>query len=318
MVRIAGRTRGWRRGVGVVAGLALASLLSSCASSDSAEAPDRIAVVAGFYALAEAAERVGGDLVVIDDLTPPGVEPHDLELTPDDVEAVVTADVVVLAGAGFQPALEDAAAQAQGVVVDVLDAVSTLPPPAGEQEGGDAHGEELAADPHVWLDPIRFSAAASVIAEALAQVSPGDRAVFQQRAAEFDAELRELDAELEQGLAICERRTIVVNHAAFGYLAEAYGLEQLAISGVSPEAEPDPARMAELAELVVREGVTTVFTEELVSPEVAEALSREAGVVTQVLSPVEGLTHEQREAGEDYGSIMRENLAKLRAALGCE
>jgi len=268
-------------------------------------------VVASFYPLAEAAEVVGGELVTVDNLTPPGVEPHDLELAPDDLEALVTADVVLYIGGGFQPAVEDGVDQSEGAVVDVLDSVGALrPPPEGEDE-------ELATDPHVWLDPKRYSNIVGAVAAAFADAAPESAAEFESNADAFRARLDTLSAEFADGLAACDSRIVVTNHAAFGYLADAYGLDQVAISGVSPEAEPDPAHLAELAELVEREGITTIFTEELTSPEVAEALADEAGVSTAVLNPLEGLTPEEADAGEDYVSVMRENLETLRVALGC-
>jgi zinc transport system substrate-binding protein len=298
--------------------IALAMGAATCASVPPGGGSDALQVVVGAYPLEEAARAVGGNRVQVTNLTPPGVEPHDLELAPDDVEAIVTADVVVLVGGGFQTALEDVVGQASGVVVDVLDDVRTLAPPEDDHADEAEHEEgELAADPHVWLDPIRYAQVVDSIAGAFVEASPEDAAGFRERAGRFVQELEALDDEFATGLRSCESRTIVVNHAAFGYMADAYDLEQHAISGLSPEAEPDPARLAELTDLVRAEGVTTVFTEELASPEVAETLAREAGVAVAVLDPLEGLSVERQDAGEDYGSIMRRNLSVLRSALGC-
>jgi zinc transport system substrate-binding protein len=299
----------------VVAGVATACGGGSSAGSDD----DPIRVVASFYPLAEAATATGGDQVRVTNLTPPGVEPHDLELTPDDVEAIAEADVVVLLGGGFQPAVEEAAAnEATGIVVDALDGLALLPPPPEhEDEGHEAEEhEELAADPHVWLDPTLFAQVVERTGDALIQAG-ADGATVDTAVAEYEAHLRALDAEFTEGLADCDLRVMFVNHAAFGYLAAAYDLTQEAISGVSPEAEPDPARLAELAAEAQRDGVTTVFTESLVSPQVAQTLAAEAGLDTAVLNPLEGLTVEQEAAGADYASVMRENLAVLRDGLGC-
>ena len=231
-------------------------------------------------------------------------EPHDLELAPDDLAEIVDADLVVYVGAGFQPAVEDAVGQAEGRTLDVLSVVPTL------RVGG-------AIDPHVWLDPERFADVVRALAEALAEMDPAHRATYRQNADAYVDELRAIDEAYRAGLASCRSRLLVVSHAAFGYLAEAYGLRQEAITGLSPESEPDPARLAELRDLVRAEGVTTLFTEELVSPAVARALAEEAGVRTAVLSPLENLTPQEVEAGEDYGSIMRRNLRTLEVALGC-
>jgi zinc transport system substrate-binding protein len=289
-----------------VALLALAA--ASCSSSDDGGSePTTLSVVASFYPLAEAADRVGGGLVDVSNLTPAGVEPHDLELTPDQVEAIGTADLVVYLGGGFQPAVEEAVADAEGVVVDALSSVETMPAPPGEAEGG------LSVDPHVWLDPTLYARIAGAIAEALTGADADSASTFDANNDDFSGELDAIDSEYRNALASCERRQIVTNHAAFGYLAAAYDLEQIAISGLEPDAEPTPDRLAELADLVERDDITTIFTEELVPPDVAQTLADEVGVKTAVLYTLEGAP----EGGGDYGSAMRENLDTLRTALGC-
>jgi len=251
----------------------------------------RLEVVAGFYPLAFAASEIGGDGVVVTNLTPLGAEPHDLELSPRDVERVRAADLVLYLGAGFQPALEDAVAKAEGRAVDAL-----------------AGLELTAGDPHVWLDPVRYEEIAARVGEAL------DRP---EAARAFSERLTGLDLEYEAGLADCERREIVTSHAAFGYLAERYGLEQISVTGLAPEAEPAPRELERVARLARERGATTIFFEALVSPELAETVAREIGAETAALDPLEGLTGEEAEGGEDYFSLMLRNLAVLREALGC-
>jgi zinc transport system substrate-binding protein len=310
----------WRnvpaRFIAVGVALLVAGSLAACGSGAAEDEEGDVVVVASFYPLAEAARRVGGPDVTIHNLTPPGVEPHDLELAPDDLELLLTADVVLYIGAGFQPAVEDVIADVEGRAVDALEGIQTLEP--AEEEGDEHEGEaEVTADPHVWLDPILYAEIVDRVADVFAAVSPQRADVVRENAETFVAELRSLDEEYRGGLENCDGSPLVVNHAAFGYIAAAYGLEEHPISGISPEAEVDPARLAELRELVEREGVTTIFTEELASPEVAETLAAEAGVRTAVLNPLEGLTEEQVDAGEDYLSVMRQNLAALEDGLGC-
>lgn len=247
-------------------------------------------VVAAFYPLAFAAEEVAEDVSVVN-LTPAGTEPHDLELSVRDVGRVRDADVVLLLGRGFQPAVEDAAAAARGEVVDLLAEL-------------DVDGE----DPHVWLDPERYGDLVERVAAAL-----GDEAA----ALPLVERLRELDRAYERGLADCERDEIVVAHAAFGHLAEAYGLEQIAIAGLSPEAEPSPRALEEVAGLVEEADVTTVFVEPLAPPDEARTVARETGARTATLNPVEGLTDEEAARGDDYFSLMEANLEALREALAC-
>jgi len=270
----------------------------------------KIQVVASFYPLAEAARQVGGDLVSVTNLTAPGVEPHDLELTPNQVASIARADLVLYLGSGFQPAVEDAIGEAEGTTLDALTGVDTTAPPSGSEEG-------FAVDPHVWLDAERYARIVDEVRSALARIDPSHANAFASGASRFEDRLHALDEEFRSGLAHCERMTIVTNHAAFGYLASAYGLMQVGISGLDPEADVDPRRIAELRDLVQTQGITTIFTEDLVSPKVAETLANEAGVQTAVLHTLEGLTDAEVAAGADYLSEMRENLATLREALGC-
>jgi zinc transport system substrate-binding protein len=271
--------------------IVLVAALTACGadSSSSDDGSDRLDVVAAFYPLAWAVEQVAGDTVQLRNLTPPGTEPHDVELTARDVERIRSADIVFYLGGGFQPAVEDALEGADGEAIDLL-------------------VDPVGRDPHVWLDPVRFAEIVERVAAAL------DR---QDAAAEPVAELRALDREFERGLARCQRREIVTAHEAFGYLARRYRLTQVAITGLSPEAEPTPQRLEEVIDRVRKTGATTVFFETLVSPRLAETVARETGAHTAVLNPIEGLTDEQVDAGEDYVSVMRENLAALRKALGC-
>jgi len=297
-----------RAAVGLVVGLTLA--LAACRAGQ-APASGRTTVVASFYPLSEAARRVGGSIVDVTNLTPPGVEPHDLELSPNEIEAIATADVVLYLGEGFQPAVEDAVGQAEGNTVDLLHGMPVKEGVPEEEQRGSA------TDPHVWLDPQLMSRIVDRVRSALTEVDPAHAGAFDANAHAFQRQLSALDDTYRTGLASCARDVIVTTHAAFGYLADAYGLRQEAISGISPEAEPDPRRLAQLADLVRSNGVTTIFTESLVSPAVADALARETGVTTAVLNPLEGLTAAEVVAGDDYISVMLHDLSLLRAALGC-
>jgi zinc transport system substrate-binding protein len=269
-------------------------LLAGCGGSDSSD--DRMDVVAAFYPLAYAAEQTGGDSVTVTNVTPPGTEPHDVELSPRDVERVRSADLVLYLGSGFQPALERAVKGGRGDALDLLDGTDTEPGPEGT------------LDPHVWLDPIRFAAMVERIGEALKRPEAADA---------LATRLRRLDADFRAGLANCARDEIVTSHAAFGYMARRYGLEQIALTGISPEAEPSARELERVINEVRKRKATTVFFETLVSPRLAETVAREAGARTDVLNPLEGLTEEELSRGENYFTVMREDLAVLRQALGC-
>jgi zinc transport system substrate-binding protein len=269
-------------------------LLTGCGSGSAGSGTGRRLVVAAFYPLAFAAGRVGGAAVDVKNLTPAGAEPHDLELTTGNVRDVDRADLVLYLGDGFMPGLETAVKSRSGRSLDLL--------PEAQRAGG-----ALAGDPHVWLDPVRYAAMVRRIGVALGQGAAAARLV--QRLAVLDGEYR-------RGLARCRRRQIVTSHAAFGYLARRYGLEQIPLEGLSPEAEPSAKDIAHLVDVVRRSGATTVFFETLISPKLAQTVAREAGVETAVLDPLEGLG---KDAGAraDYFTVMRANLAALRKALGC-
>jgi zinc transport system substrate-binding protein len=260
--------------------------LAGCGGSERDDA-----IVAAFYPLAFASAQVAGPDADVVNLTPPGAEPHDLELSPRDVGRVRDAALAVYAGDGFQPAVQEAVEGRSGPSLDVL-----------------AHAGAAGDDPHVWLDPVRFARIAREIASALGTPAAADDLVTR---------LHALDGQYRRGLGQCARHEIVTSHAAFGYLAARYGLVQVPLVGLQPEAEPGPREVERLVDEVRATGATTVFSEPLASPALADAVAREAGVATAVLDPLEGLTAAETDAGEDYFSVMEKNLDVLRTALGC-
>lgn len=286
--------------------LLLVGVVAACGGGE--KAGSGTTIVAAFYPLEFLARELAPEADIVT-VTPAGAEPHDLELTPRDLATLADADLVLYLGNGFQPALERAV-RGKGNALDLLEGIELLERADEHGHGteGDEREGEASFDPHVWLDPRRFAAMAERVAEALGD--PG-------AASSLVTELEELDGEFRRGLARCERDVIVTSHAAFGYLADAYGLRQIALAGLSPEAEPSPRALERLVDEVEESGATTVFFETLVSPKVAETVARETGAETAVLNPLEGLTERELEAGADYVSVMRENLSALRRALAC-
>lgn len=266
-----------------------------------------VEVVATLYPLAAVATAVGGDDARVVNLTPAGAEPHDVELTADQVDRLEDADLVLFLGSDFQPAIERTAGRLGPRAVDALTAVKDLRRP-------EAQGP---TDPHVWLDPQLMGAITDRVAAALAQARPPARARFEKRAAAYRAELDQLDREFSTGLVTCRRRVVVTAHEAFGYLGRRYDLDVRAIAGLDPESEPNPARVADVVDEIKSLGVTTVFHEAQGPAEAAETVAREAGVRTAPLDPLETLGPASRAAGDDYLSVMRRNLEALRAALEC-
>lgn len=299
--------------LGAAGALAALLTLGACGSSGSggasgmsatgpgAAAPGQVKVVAAFYPLAYAAQQVGGDAVAVTTLTPPGVEPHDLELTPSQVAQLQDADIVLYVP-GFMPAVDQAVAQqAAGRAVDASAGIAPLT-------------IDGAADPHVWLDPENMTVIGANTATAITRANPGKTSEVQANAAAFEGRMATLNQQFSTSLSSCKVKDLVVSHAAFGYLASAYGFTQVPIAGLSPETEPSPARIAEVSDLVRNDGVTTVYYETLVDPKVAETVAKESGARTSVLDPIEGLTE---GSDQTYQSLMEANLKALVAGQGC-
>ncbi|MSO28992.1 MAG: zinc ABC transporter substrate-binding protein [Candidatus Planktophila sp.] len=305
--------------------LALGLILSGCSSSESdSSASGGIKVVAAMYPLEFVAKAIGGDMVSVENFTPPGVEPHDLELTPSQVVELDAADLLLYIS-GFQPALEEAAQQSAPansldlLSVDGLNLLTATEDGHNDgaedvNEGEEAHSdEEMVNDPHFWLDPARLIVVAKAVASKLSEVNPENSEAFESNLAAFVTELEALDAKFTTGLATCERDLIVTSHAAFGYLADAYGLSQEAIAGLSPESEPTPKRLNEIGKEAKADGTTTIFFETLASPKVAQTLANDLNIESAVLDPIEGISE-----GQTYFSVMESNLEALRKALSCK
>ncbi|WP_115727038.1 metal ABC transporter solute-binding protein, Zn/Mn family [Actinomyces culturomici] len=316
---------------GSLAACSTGSATSSTSSQSGATTSSTLKVEAAFYPLKYLTEQIGGDLVDVESLTPDGAEPHDLELSPAAVDTLSKADAVVYLK-GFQGAVDDAVEQAAPkTVVDVSTAVQLVDATesgnhAGEEEDADeaesghdhdaeeGHHHDMTADPHFWLDPERMGMAATAIGQALATADPDNAQTYTANAASVTKAMKDLGAELVDGTATCEHKTFVTAHTAFGYLADRTGLTQVGISGLDPESSPSPARLQEISKLVKAEGVSTIFTEALIDPKVAETLANDLGIQTAVLDPIESQVDPQK----DYSAVMRDNITALQKALTCK
>lgn len=302
--------------IGLIAIVAIISalrfaLLRNGAGADQA-ASGKMEVAATFYPLAHFAAQVGGNLVTVANITPAGSEPHDYEPTPQDIEKAYNAKVFVMNGGGVDTWAERIVPEleAKGVtVVDMHDTIALATAPAGA---------ETALDPHIWLDPILSEREVGLIRDAFAKADPANAAAYANNAALYLARLQTLDEEYRTGLASCRIKDIVTSHAAFGYLAKQYGLTQISIAGLSPDAEPSAQQMADIAQLAKKDNVKYIFFESLVSPKLSQTIATAVGAQTIAFNPLEGLTDGQIASGETYLTVMRDNLDKLRLALDCK
>ena len=302
-----------KKPLALLGALPLVLLLAACGSS--AKGNDgTTTVVASFYPFAYVAEQVGGSHVNVENLTSPGMEPHDLELKPKQVGDVQNAGLVIYEK-HFQAAVDDAVKQADRSTKDTVDVASVVklkPLQPGAAEEGHDHSDE---DPHTWLDPQNMVAVTKAVEAKLSAVDPDHAADYAANAAKLTSELETLGTDFATGLKTCKNRTIVTSHAAFQYLAARYDLTQVPIAGIDPANEPSPAQLADITDLVRKEKITTIFTEELVSPAIADTIAKEAGVKTATLDPIEGLSDATK--GQTYLTLMRKNLETLRKANSC-
>jgi zinc transport system substrate-binding protein len=285
----------------------------ACGDDGGSHDADVVEVVASFYPLQYVAERVGGNRVRVTNLTPVGAEPHDVELSAADVARMADADLVVYL-AGFSPAVDEAVAEAGEDIALETGEVAGLDLTYTPIEDGTRNDDEAGTDPHYWLDPTKLIAVADAVAERLGDLRPDMSDLFVEAAENLEADLVALDLAYRDGLATCRSRELVTGHNAFGYLAARYGLTQVGITGLTPDEEPSPADLAEIARFVEANDVAVIYAETLVSTDVADTIAAETGASVAVLDPLEGLAE---GGGGDYLAIMRTNLATLRQGQGC-
>ncbi|MEV6328872.1 metal ABC transporter substrate-binding protein [Streptomyces sp. NPDC051909] len=301
--------------------LGLVTLTACGGTSDAADkgSGGKLDVVASFYPMQFLAEQIGGGHVAVDTLTKPGVEPHDLELKPKQIGELGEADVILYLK-GVQPAVDDAIAQTDVKAKVDATTLTTLEEHGTEvghdHEGEAAHESEAGADPHIWLDPVKYAEVAKGVGAAFEKADPAHAADYKKNADALVKKLGDLNTAFETGLKNTATRTFITTHSAFGYLAERYHLEQEGISGMDPESEPSPARIKELQDVAKKDKVTTVFFETLASDKTAKTLATDTGLKTDVLDPLEGITDKSK--GDDYIGVMRSNLAALQKALGAK
>ena len=321
--------------------LALSACTSTASSGDSSSKDGSLTVMASFYPLKYLAEKVGGEHVSVTSLTPDGAEPHDLELSPKMVDSLSSADAVIYL-AGFQSAVDEAIEQqAPKTVIDVssaaelIEAGSDANHPAeeeateetqsgetdahdhdheGHDHAGHDHHHDMSADPHFWLDPVRMAKAATLVGDKLAEADSAHADTYKANAKALSEELTTLGDTLVSRTSTCKVKTFVTAHTAFGYLADRTGLTQVGISGLDPESSPSPARLAEIGQIAKEQGVTTIFTEALIDPKVAQTLADDLGITTAVLDPIES----QTDASKDYAATMNSNIDALTKALDCQ
>ncbi len=272
----------------------------------------KLEVTTSFYPLYFFAKEIGGEFVHVTNITPSGAEPHDYEPSTSDIAQIEKSKLLILNGRGFESwggkikdILKD---KGETGILEVTEGLAIL-------QSEDM--KPLVTDPHIWLDPVIAKDEANRIASVFYQVDPPRAVQYQVNLQKLQMELDQLDTEFKTSLSNCKQKSIVTSHSAFGYLAKQYGLKQISISGLSPDAEPSPKDLARVSDFVKKNNIKYIFFETLVSPRLADTIAKETGAKSLIFNPLEGLTPEEQRQGKDYFSVMRENLQNLKIALEC-
>jgi zinc transport system substrate-binding protein len=272
--------------------------------------PNKQSVVVTFYPLYEFTKQVGGEAVEVVNLTPAGSEPHNFDPLPNDIATLGRSKLFIYNGAGLDTWVERVIPDLEKRDVSVLDMSKAVP-----LENVTDQNE---SDPHFWLDPVIAQQEVSVISKRLQQVDPYNSDLYEKNATRYIEELKTLDTEFETTLKTCKTRNMVASHDAYGYFARRYNLRVVPIAGLSPEEEPSPARLAEIVQFVRDNAISYIFFESLVSPKLSETIAAETGAKTLVFNPIEGLTPDNIEQGQNYLTLQRDNLSNLKIALECQ
>jgi len=291
--------------------LAISLLLAGCTSGPVQPSSGKLEVVASFFPLYDFAKNVGGDRVEVTMLIPPGVDPHEFELSPSDAMKLGNARVFLYNGAGMEPwvpQLLQGTDNKNLISVDTSKGIDFIVSKDADEPGN---------DPHVWLDPLLAKKQVIAIRDAFIEADPAGKDYYEKNAADYMAKLDELDSEFRTAMASCKKRDVLIAHATLGYFCKEYGCKQIPIEGINPEAEPLPADIAAIITQAKEHNVTTVFIEKLVSPKAAQTIADEINGTTVTFNSVHGITLDEMSRGETYLSLMHENVPIIKTALEC-
>jgi len=273
---------------------------------------NKLQITTSFYPLYYLSQQIAGDKANVINITPAGAEPHDYEPTAQDIAQIENSKLLVLDGTGLE--------SWGSSIKQNLDPKNTTVLTVGEgliNQQVMENGQKV-IDPHIWLSPPLVKQIVDKIAQAFIQIDPVNTSYYQANADALKTKLDSLDVQYKQGLANCAEKNIITSHAAFGYLATTYGLNQVPIAGLSPDAEPSPQQLADIVKFAKANNVKYIFFESLVSPKLSDTIATEVGAKTLVLNPIEGLTNDEIAQGKTYFTEMQNNLTNLRIALQCK
>ncbi len=289
----------------------------------------RMMVSASFYPVAFLAEQIGGDLVSVKTVVPPGMEPHDFDPSLRDITDMYQSKLVLVNGAGIDSWAErlEGDFQEQGAKVFVLSRSVDMIPATEQHEEDEADHEEdqaedhdfVVLDPHFWLDPIAYQKSAEAILQGFIDIDPAHASVYRANLNRFQREIAVLDTRFrELSSDQCRLHTVIVSHDAFSYLAKRYGFEVRSIAGIDPEQEVSVGELAEVIRFMKEKNIRYILNEPFGNMDMATTVQKEVSAEVLTLNPIEGLFPQDISAGKNYFTVMNENWRTLRKALECE
>ncbi|ANZ98581.1 zinc ABC transporter substrate-binding protein [Carnobacterium divergens] len=301
--------------------LSILFVVAGCGNKQETAKTDKLQVVTTFYPMYDFTKNVVGDNGEVSVLMKAGTEPHDYEPSAKDIAKIADSDVFVYNSEEMETWVGSVLKNIdtkKTVVIDASKEIKLLEGSHEEEDEDHDHdheGHSHAHDPHVWLDPVLAKEEVNAIKEGLIQADKTNKASYEKNAKTYSDKLDALNEKFEAGLKDAKNRTFVTQHAAFAYLAARYDLKQVAISGISPDQEPSPAKLAELNDFVKENNIKVIYFEETASPKIAKTLAKETGATLAVLSPIEGITKEDQDQGIDYIKVMENNLKALQETI---
>jgi zinc transport system substrate-binding protein len=290
--------------------IGMVALFSSFSSSRKS-VNGKLQITASFYPMYFFASQIGGDKADVVSITPASAEPHDYEPTTQDLVRIENSNMLVLNGGTLET---------WGNKIKNQLFTNVLVVTAGEglvNKQLSENGQTI-TDPHIWLDPVLAKKEVAAIEKGFEKIDPKDASYFQANAEKLNSELDALNTEYSRAFISCKLKDFVTSHAAFGYLGARYGINQIAISGISPDEEPSTQKLVKITNLIKAKNIKVIFFESLVSPKLSETIASETGAEAMVLNPTEGLTKDEVQSGQNYLTIMRQNLNNLQIALQCQ
>lgn len=297
--------------------------VSACGKEQTSKDNEKLEIVTSFYPMYDFTKNVTKDKANVSMLIDGGVDSHDYEPSAKDMAKIQNADVFIYNSNEMETWVETVIANIDTSKVKVIEASEGIKlldgsdehDEHGDEEEHEGHDHSHVHDPHVWLNPLLAREEVYNISKGIAEIDQDNQEFYEKKAEQYSDELTELSDEYRLAFSNAKSKKFVTQHMAFSYLANEYGLEQIAISGLSPEQEPTPKELKGIQDLVKEEGINVIYTESSASEKIAKTISDATGAKLAVLNPMESVSKKDRDAGEDYLSIMEKNLESLKLSI---